>query len=217
MAQVQQTKVSAAFFNPQSRAPDPIYLSKLQYFLLHNEHGKTLLQHVATLGNVWPVFAAVRDDIRNLPRAQYYLGLLVNWANGGPSEPVSEAMIGVVALPLLLIIQVGQYFRYLEFHGLSHAQFINHVRHTGGIQGCCGGEPPALSIACAKNEGEVVDNAAVLLRVLVGVGAYIEALDDWTTSGPTILAVRLKYEGQGDELMRLFPGVSTKPALNKIE
>jgi hypothetical protein len=47
----------------------------------------------------------------------------------------------------------------------------------------------------------------VFLRVLVGVGSYIEALDDWSLSKPTILAMRLKYEVQGEVLMRMFPGV----------
>jgi hypothetical protein len=203
-------KVSAAFFNPQSRAPTPAYLSGLQSFLLQNVHGKALLRHVATLGSVWPIWAAAREDVANLPNAEQYVNLLVDWANGGPSTPVSEARTGIIALPLLLILQLGQYFRYLEFHSLSHAQFITQVLDGGGIQGCCGGEPPALSIACAKDEAHAVENAAVLLRVLLGVGAYIEALDDWTSSEPTILALRLKYEGQGDELMRQFPGVGAK-------
>lgn len=199
--------VSAAFFNPQSRAPSASYLRGLHAFLSQHPHGKTLLEHVATLEAVWPIFASVRDDVRKLPNAQNILSFLIEWAKGGPSEPVSEARSGIIALPLLLILQIGQYFRYLEFHGLTHVDFLDQVRHGGGIQGCCGGEPPALSIAYATNEAHVVENAAVFLRILVGVGSYIEALDDWTTSEPTILAVRLKHEKQGEELTRLFPGV----------
>jgi hypothetical protein len=53
----------------------------------------------------------------------------------------------------------------------------------------------------------------VFLRVLVGVGSYIEALDDWSSSKLTILALRLKYEGQGEELMQMFPGVGLVQAL----
>jgi len=138
------------------------------------------------------------------------VSILVDWAKGGPSVPVSEARSGIIALPLLLILQVGQYFRYIESVGISHADFIDQVRDSGGIQGCCGGEPPALSIACARNEAQVVENAAVFLRILLGVGGYIEALDDWTTSEPTILALRLKYEGQEEEIMRQFPGVKLR-------
>lgn len=199
--------VSGAFFNPQSRAPTPEYLNGLQAFLQQHPHGKTLLQHVASLGSVWPVWASIREDIRTLPNAEHYVNLLVSWAKGGPSDPVSEARTGVIALPLLLILQLGQYFRYLEHTGLSHAEFIEQAGGAGGIQGCCGGEPPALSVALAKDEAQVVENAAVFLRILVGVGSYIEAVDDWTSSEPTIIAIRLKHEGQGEELMQKFPGV----------
>ena len=216
MAAPTQPEVSAAFFNPQSRAPSADYLSRLQNYLLQHEHGQNLLKHVAGLSSVWPVWAAARDQVRDLPNAQQYLAILVDWANGGPSAPVSEARTGIIALPLLLILQVGQYFAYLEIHGLSHAQFIAQVRHAGGIQGCCGGEPPALSLALARDEAQIIENAAVFLRILVGVGSYIEALDDWSSSEPTIIAVRLKCEAQGEELMRLFPGVSLSANISKI-
>lgn len=205
------TPISAAYFNPQSRAPEATYLAKLQAFLLQHPQGKQLMRHVASLGKIYPVFAAVRNEVRNLPNAQHYVNVLVGWANGGgapSSANLSKVRSGIVALPLLLILQVGQYFCYLDHHDLTHAQFIAQVKSAGGIQGCCGGEPPALSIACATDEAQVVENAAVFLRIIIGVGAYIEALDDWTSHESTILAVRLKYEAQGEELMQKFPGVS---------
>lgn len=200
--------VSGAFFNPQSRAPTPAYLSGLYAFLHQHTHGRTLLKYVSEYDIAWPVWAAAREDIRTLPNAQQYIKALVDWASGGPSAPVSEARTGVIALPLLLILQIGQYFRYLDHNRLSHAEFLAQTGEAGGIQGCCGGEPPALSIALAKDEAQVVENAAVFLRILLGVGAYIEAVDDWTSSEPTILAVRLKHEKQKGELMQKFPGVS---------
>lgn len=200
--------VSGAFFNPQSRAPTPAYLNGLYAFLHQHPHGKILLKYVSEYDVAWPVWAAAREDIRTLPNAEKYIRALVDWAKGGPSAPVSDARTGVIALPLLLILQIGQYFRYLDENHLSHAEFLQQTGEAGGIQGCCGGEPPALSIALAKDEAQVVENSAVFLRILLGVGAYIEAADDWTSSEPTIFAVRLKYEKQKDELMAKFPGVS---------
>ncbi|GLA58211.1 type I Iterative Polyketide synthase (PKS) [Aspergillus tubingensis] len=204
-AAIDPIQASAAFFNPQSRAPDPADLSALYIFLSKHPHGKTLLHHVASLTDVLHLFADHREDVRNLPNAENYVRLLIDWANGGPSAPVSEARTGIIALPLLLILQLGEYLRYLDFHGISHADFIAQIQKGGGIHGCCAGEPPALSIACAKDEGQIMDNAAVFLRIMVGMGAYIEALDDWTTSESNILAVRLKYEGQEEEFTKMFP------------
>ena len=203
-----QRPISAAFFNPQSRAPDTDYLCQLQAFLLRHPHGSNLLHHVTTLDTVWPIFTASRKEVRELPNAEHYVSLLIDWAKGGSSAPISEARTGVIALPLLLILQIGQYFAFLDSRKLSHAEFLDQVRDAGGIQGCCGGEPPALSIACARDEAQVVENAAIFLRIAMGVGLYIEALDDWTTSEPTIIAIRLKYAEQKNELLQLFPGVS---------
>lgn len=209
-AAIDPVQASAAFFNPQSRAPNPADLSALYRFLSKHPHGRTLLHHVASLTDVLHLFAVHREDVRNLPNAESYVRLLIDGANGGPSAPVSEARTGIIALPLLLILQLGEYLRYLDFHGISHADFIAQIQKGGGIHGCCAGEPPALSIACAKDEGQIMDNAAVFLRIMVGMGAYIEALDDWTTSESNILAVRLKYEGQEEEFTKMFPRVSPK-------
>jgi acyl transferase domain-containing protein/SAM-dependent methyltransferase len=63
-----------------------------------------------------------------------------------------------------------------------------------------------MAIACAKDEAEVVKHTATAMRIVLGVGAYGEAADDTGGTGSTTLAMRLKYEGQGDDLTRRFPG-----------
>lgn len=63
-----------------------------------------------------------------------------------------------------------------------------------------------MSIACAKDEIEVVQFAATAMRIVLGIGAYGEAADDSGGTGSTTLALRLKYEDQGTELVNKFPG-----------
>ncbi|KAF2008704.1 ketoacyl-synt-domain-containing protein [Aaosphaeria arxii CBS 175.79] len=198
--------ISAAFFCPQGRAPPELCLVGLQSFLQRNPHGECLLQHVARLDEAFQMFCSARDDIRSLPKGSSEVRTLMDWAAGGSSAPISQARSGIIALPLLLILQLGQYLRYLEIHSLSHSGFVEQVQHVGGIQGYCGGAAAALSIACAKDEAEVIQNAAVFLRLLVGIGACIEAADYPSTGASTVIACRLKYEGQGDELVARFPG-----------
>ena len=103
---------------------------------------------------------------------------------------------------------MGQYFQYLDIHGVKHSDFLAHVRRGGGIQGYCGGLPPAIAIACSKDEAELVKNVAVTMRVVLGVGAYGELGDDESVPGATTIVVRTKRVGQGDELIEKFPGVS---------
>lgn len=197
--------ISAAFFCPQSRAPDEEYLAGLHLFLRHNQYGQILLQELSGLDGIWTIFANARDDIRALSQGPMFVDMLRDWARDGDSGPLATARSGIVALPLLLVLQIGQYLRYLEVNELSHYEFVAEVRQAGGLQGYCGGLPAAIAIACAKDEKEVATNAAIIMRVVLGVGACSEAADG--TSGSTALAIRLKHEGQGDELARAFPGV----------
>nr|P9WET2.1 RecName: Full=Non-reducing polyketide synthase Preu6; Short=NR-PKS Preu6; AltName: Full=Lecanoric acid synthase [Preussia isomera]UNY67719.1 polyketide synthase Preu6 [Preussia isomera] len=197
--------ISAAFFCPQSRAPPAEYLHALYSFLSQNTLGKAFLRHIASLDEVWPIFSEARDDILRLPDARQNINVLVDWAKGGSSTPIAEARSGVIALPSVFIVQLGQYFRYLEANRLSHGDFIGQLKDIGGVHGYCGGAAAALSVACAADETQLIDHAAVLLRLFVGIGCCIEAVDDWTTTESTVIACRLKYEGQGDELCSRFP------------
>ena len=116
-------------------------------------------------------------------------------------------MSGILSLPLLVIIQIGQYFQYLEVLGIKHAEFIAQLRKGGGLQGYCGGMAPAIAIACSKDEAEVVKNAAIVMRIALAIGAYGELGDDAATPGATTIVVRTKRVGQADELVSKFPGV----------
>jgi hypothetical protein len=199
---------SAAFFCPRARRPRDDYVTELRSYLSRRPFGITLLHHVSTLHNIWPLFSKTSSEIRGLVGGQDNLDLLVSWSKGGPVPPVCETTAGLAALPLLLVLQLGQYFRFLEVQTISHEDFLQQVDHVGGIHGFCGGAAAALSIACARDEAEVIANAAVILRIMVGVGAVMDAAGDWDLAAPTTLAVRLKYEGQGEDILKQFPGVS---------
>lgn len=202
-------ELSAAFFCPQSRAPDEEYLAGLHSFLRQNTYGNTLLKEIATLDQTWTLFANARPDVRALSQGPGLVDLLRDWAATGNSTALATARSGIVALPLLVVLQIGQYLRYLEVHRVSHCKIVADVQNAGGLQGYCGGLPSAIAIAAARDEREVVRNTAIVMRVVLGVGAYGEAADDTRGTGATTLALRLKYEGQGEDLVRGFPGVCT--------
>ncbi|KAK4203201.1 conidial yellow pigment biosynthesis polyketide synthase [Triangularia verruculosa] len=208
--QQERATLSAAFFCPQARAPNEQYLAGLHSFLSHNRHGQTLLKSVSSLrvDETWEVLAAERQNIKELSQGPVYINLLHDWATTGTSAALAKVRSGIIALPLLTILQIGQYLRYLDFHQLSHQDFLREVGHAGGgIQGYCGGLPAAIAIACARDEADVVEYTATILRVLIGIGAYAEAADEGNVEdGCTTLALRLKQEGQGEELVGRFPG-----------
>lgn len=135
--------ISGAFFCPQAGAPDEEYLNGLHSFLSQHKQGQSLLREVSNLKNdkIWSIFAEAREDIANLSPGPEYVDMLYDWAVEGVSKPLAAARSGIVALPLLVILQVGQYLRYLDYHGLSHQAFLVDVRKAGGLQGYCGGLP----------------------------------------------------------------------------
>ena len=201
---------SVAVFCPQSKAPQESYLDQLHSYIRQNKHLKSLCQDIVGLKDAWSIFANQREDIAALAQGPRHMQNVADWITAGKSAPIANAMSGILSLPLLVIIQMGQYFQYLELHGVKHSDFLAHVRKGGGVQGYCGGLLPAVAIACSKDEAELVKNAAVTMRVALGIGAYGELGDDESIPGATTVVVRMKRVGQGDELVNRFPGVSTR-------
>ena len=126
----------------------------------------------------------------------------------GIAGPVSSSMSGILALPLLVVIQICQYFQLLELHKLTHERMLSSLRNGGGAQGYCGGLPTAFAISCAKDEEDVVRLATKALRLAFAVGAFGELGDDESIEGATTIAVRLRASQQGEELVEGIPGVS---------
>lgn len=137
---------SAAFFCAQASAPDEEYLDGLHSFLSQHQHGKSLLHEISNLkhNHIWATSAAASDDVASLNTGPEYVDILCNWAAKGTSKPLSAARSGVVALPLLVILQIGQYLKYLADHGMTHQAFLADVREAGGLQGFCAG----LAVSC---------------------------------------------------------------------
>lgn len=207
---------SVAVFCPQSKAPGESYLDGLRSFLRQNSHLKGFVQDILNLTDVWTILASTREDIADLGQGPRHIQNLADWISAGNSSKIANCMSGILSLPLLVIIQVSQYFQYLELNGKSHAQFMQQLRAGGGAQGYCGGLLPAIAIACSKDEAEVARNAAIAMRIALAIGAYGELGDDESVPGATTIVVRLKRVGQGEALIARFPGVSSGITLNYI-
>ncbi|ESZ91464.1 BcPKS16, polyketide synthase [Sclerotinia borealis F-4128] len=197
---------SVAIFCPQSKAPQKSYLDRLHSFLCRNPFLKPFVQDIKDLPKTWQTFANQREDIAALRQGPRYMRYMSEWMTTGESEPIANAMSGILSLPLLVIIQIGQYFQFLELNGIKHFEFLSQLRNGGGIQGYCGGLLPAMAIACSKDEVELAKYASVAMRIALGIGAYGELGDDEDIAGPTTIVVRLKNIGQGEELVERFPG-----------
>ena len=198
---------SVVVFCPQSKAPGEAYLTQLHSFLRHSKHLEPFVQQMLKLQDVWTILAEQREDIADLGQGPRHIRNMSEWFKTGNSSAIAHSLSGILTLPMLVVIQICQYFQYLELHGISHSQLLAQLREGGGVQGYCGGLLPAIAIACSRNEAEVVENAAKAARIAMAIGAYGELGDDESVPGATTIVVRLKKVGQGDELIGKFPGV----------
>ena len=198
---------SMAVFSPQSKAPQEAYLDELRSYLCGKVELRHLLESIEDLPNTWSIFAKHNPDIAALSQGLRYTQALADWVKNGNSSRIANVMSGILSLPLLTIIQVVQYFQFLEVKRLRHSDFIARLRDRGGVQGYCGGLMPAIAIACSASETEVAINASKAMYIALGVGAYGELGDDENVEGPTTIVVRLKYAGQAQEIIEDFPDV----------
>ncbi|GES58229.1 BcPKS16, polyketide synthase [Aspergillus terreus] len=205
--------ISVAVFCPQSRAPSASYLDSIRTFILNHPILRCIPQHINSLRQVCSLLSEQNEDIANLSKGRRYADYLIEWLGSGASEAAASTSSGIVALPRLTIIQITQYFQYLESQGISHTEFVAQVRRRGGIQGYCGGLPAAVALASAYDEHDLVQPICTAIRLAYAIGLYAELGDDSDIPGTTTMVVRLKHEGQAEELLRGFPNIRAVQAL----
>jgi len=208
-----QFSPSVAFFCPQSKAPTEAYLEQLQKYIVQTPLLQPFAEAITSLKDTWTTLCECHADIAKLTAGEQHAVSLERWITEGIAGPVSSSMSGILALPLLVIIQICQYLQVLDLHNLTHEQMLASLKNGGGAQGYCGGLPTAFAIACAKDEEDVVRLATKAMRLAFAVGAFGELGDDESISGSTTIAVRLRASHQGEELIRGIPGVSYIPVV----
>lgn len=208
--------VSMAVFCPQSRGPSQSYLDSIRSFITNHHILQHIVQNIPTLLDVWSILAQENPDIAHLSQGPRYAKLLIQWLVDDISDGAGSNSSGIVALPRLVIIQITQYFQFLESRRMTHADFVSQVRDFGGVQGYCGGLPAAVAIACSKSELDLIQTICTAIRLAYAIGVYAELGDDSEIPGTTTIVVRLKREGQAEELVDLFPRASTHPTASII-
>ncbi|KAL8898519.1 MAG: hypothetical protein Q9192_002045 [Flavoplaca navasiana] len=196
---------TAAFFNPQANPVTAEYLSDLRTYLTNNQRLCPLVETIRLLPQTWQIFARHREDIASLAQGPKYTEALAEWIDGGDAASIVNAMSGCCALPLLTIVQICQYFQFLDLKRTTHLELMGALS-IGGVHGYCGGLLPAVAVALSGDEWELAQNASRILRIAVGIGAYGDLGDETMEGGFSNMVIRLKNPGQGEEIVRLHPG-----------
>ena len=204
---------SAAVFGPQSKEPKAGYLERLREYLCNEEELVPFVQVIRELPNLWPLYSDHDTDLSTLSHAPQDLISLSDWIETGKTSLICISTSGILSLPLLVIIQVCQYFQFLQQCRIKHIDLILAVQNGAGIQGYCTGLLTAVAVACSADEKELVQNCCRALRLAVGVGAYSDLGIGGGSDALSTIVLRLKYEGQAEEILKDFPRVSDLCAL----
>jgi hypothetical protein len=199
--------LSAVVFGPQSKEPKPEYLVRIRDSLYSNEDLAPFITAISELPKLWAFFQSQNRDAASLTHGLQGLQALADWISTGASSWICKATHAMVALPLLGIIQVTQYFEYLSSHRIRHRDVIRMTKKGAGIQGYCSGFFMAAALATSEDEIDLVQKASNALRLAVAVGLYsdLATLNDQHAQGTMV--IHLKSPGQLDEILTSYPKV----------
>ncbi|KAL9599000.1 MAG: hypothetical protein Q9219_004114 [cf. Caloplaca sp. 3 TL-2023] len=206
MASSQAQLPSAIFFNPQSKAADANYLDSLKNYLHGHKQLHQFIEAIRSLPNAWETLTKHNCHLASKRHGYSSASLLATWIDSTDSSNVAAGMSSSLTLPLLIVIQICQYFWYLEIQKVRHAELLQSVG-SGGVHGYCGGLLPAVAVAISADEDQLVRSASNALRLALAIGIYADLGDEDPHDGPTNMVIRLKYPDQGEELLRDHPGV----------
>ena len=200
---------SLLVFGAVSKAPKDDFLTRIRLFLSTHNDLTLFKQEIIELPKLWQMYTFHNNDLKVLDDGLSCLEALSEWVKVGTTGMLKEATFNVLTLPLLTIIEVVQYFQFLQQSQLSHRDVLTHVGRGAGVQGYCAGLLTACAVAVSEDEAELVKIACKSLRLAVGIGAYGDLGGIHVSKGPlTAVAARLAEDEQMDEIARKFPNVS---------
>ena len=166
---------SLLVFGPVTEFPSQDILTELRQELIKNPRLSTFKSAVENLPGFWQTLIDSDPGLSRVPGAEY-LGDLRRWIlDGGLFPHHLDQPPNVYALPVTVILQVTQYFRYLGWLGVddAHRRVMDGVQ-SGGIQGFCGGFLSAIAVSTSEKEADIGAVAAISLRLAVSIGAYVD-------------------------------------------
>ena len=200
---------SLLVFGAVSKAPKADYLTRLRLYLSAHKDLTLFKQEIIELPKLWETYSSHNKNLKALDHGLSSLEALSEWVNVGMTYKLTEPKFGILTLPLLTIIEVVQYFQFLQKSQMSHRDVLSHVGRGAGVQGYCAGLLAACAVSVSADEIELVKMACKMLRLAVGIGAYGDLGGIQVSKGPLLtVAARLAEESQMNEIAREFPTVS---------
>nr|AMJ52084.1 lijE [Ascomycota sp. F53] len=192
-----QQESTVLLFGPQALTFNRQF-EKLRQSLSGNDVGQHwILDAVAELPRYWTALTEKMPKINGAVEGEKHLADLDSWLRQGPLEddrPAGlEQLPNITLTPLVVLTQLTQYWRYLEFnHQLKgdgakedlQADLIARAKSgsSNKVQtlGFCTGLLSAFAVASSNNQDEFEKYGKVAVRLAMLVGALVDAQEAWS-------------------------------------
>ncbi|KAI1397279.1 hypothetical protein F4819DRAFT_503577 [Hypoxylon fuscum] len=154
---------------------------------------KWILDMVAELPCYWVALTKKIPEIENTIPGVKLLTDLDSWLRHG-LDVEQESQPNMITTPLAVLVQVTQYWRYLEINATKNgnrgkrdqtdfqADFLERQKRNNNKVEAIGfstGLLSAFAVASSKNQRELEKNSIVAVRLAMLIGALVDAQEEW--------------------------------------
>lgn len=195
--------------------------------MLDGANRNWILETVAGLSRYWEAVIEKIPEVSETMQGARLLVDLDSWLRYGsesadslaPDAELPDLWLG----PLMIAIQLDQYWRYLEFRfndpvgkGMNDPQAELVQQHTVSAKvetvGFCAGMIAAVAVASSHDRRDFEKYGAAALRIGVFLGALVGACEEWDKGlgkgGSVSLATAWRTPKQGDDMARIVSSLS---------
>ena len=193
-------------FGPQIQTLDAEYLSQVREVLVLEPRLRVFVTAIETLPDLWKLLVEKNSRLQGTSGFDS-INQLLRWIEGKGIH-LHQGGQNTLTLPLTIIVQLTQYFYYLDndVDYPSQRAVLESVARRG-IQGFCAGLLTAVAVACSQNEDDVNRFGAVALRLAFCIGAYVD-LDSISNIKTASLAVRWRSQMGRERIREILKGYS---------
>ncbi|KAE8141612.1 hypothetical protein BDV38DRAFT_278966 [Aspergillus pseudotamarii] len=188
-------------------------------------HREWILEAIAGLPDYWEALTEKMPEVGAAISGHKQLGDLDSWFRQGQTDMSPDSQLpNIIITPLVVLIQLTQYWQYLELTqdtsagGDLHANLVcQQQKQSQNVNkfetlGFCGGMLGAIAVASAHNRQGLEKYGAVAVRLAMLLGALADARNVWDSNrgkGPaTSFAVAWISPKQGEDVRRIIEALS---------
>ncbi|KAL5355001.1 hypothetical protein BJX96DRAFT_170252 [Aspergillus floccosus] len=188
-------------------------------------HREWILEAIAGLPGYWEALLEKMPEVGAGLPGDKQLSDLDAWFRHGQTDMSPEAELpNIIITPLVVLIQLTQYWQYLELTQDTsagedlHANLVSQQEQQSETTsrfeslGFCGGMLSALAVASAHNRHELEKYGSVAVRLAMLLGALADARNVWDSARgkgrSTSFAVAWISPKQGDDVRRILESMS---------